>query len=106
MTPLRQVAVVGAVIVLLSGCGLLGGSETVPPTRPSPAASDDTGPDASASAPGESSASPQPDLSRFYELRPGDLVFTGTPEGVGPVVKGDELEGGVAGIGTLKVRVV
>ena len=45
-------------------------------------------------------------LSKFYELRPGDLVFTGTPEGVGPVVKGDELEGGVAGIGTLKVRVV
>jgi fumarylpyruvate hydrolase len=45
-------------------------------------------------------------LSTFYELRPGDLVFTGTPEGVGAVVKGDELEGGVAGIGTLKVRIV
>ena len=45
-------------------------------------------------------------LSKFYELRPGDLVFTGTPEGVGPVLKGDELEGGVAGIGALKVRVV
>ncbi|MGE5159944.1 MAG: fumarylacetoacetate hydrolase family protein [Betaproteobacteria bacterium] len=45
-------------------------------------------------------------LSKFYELRPGDLVFTGTPEGVGAVVKGDELEGGVAGIGTLKVRIV
>jgi fumarylpyruvate hydrolase len=45
-------------------------------------------------------------LSKFYELRPGDLVFTGTPGGVGPVVKGDELEGGVAGIGALKVRVV
>ena len=45
-------------------------------------------------------------LSKFYELRPGDLIFTGTPEGVGAVVKGDELEGGVAGLGTLKVRVV
>jgi fumarylpyruvate hydrolase len=45
-------------------------------------------------------------LSRYFELRPGDLVFTGTPEGVGAVVKGDELEGGVAGIGTLKVRIV
>jgi fumarylpyruvate hydrolase len=45
-------------------------------------------------------------LSRFYELRPGDLVFTGTPEGVAAVVRGDELEGGVAGIGTLKVRIV
>jgi fumarylpyruvate hydrolase len=45
-------------------------------------------------------------LSRFYTLRPGDLIFTGTPEGVGAVVPGDELEGGVAGIGTLKVRIV
>jgi len=45
-------------------------------------------------------------LSKFYELRPGDLIFTGTPEGVGAVVKGDELDGGVAGIGTLKVRIV
>jgi len=45
-------------------------------------------------------------LSQFYELRPGDLVFTGTPEGVAAVVRGDELEGGVAGIGTLKVRIV
>jgi fumarylpyruvate hydrolase len=45
-------------------------------------------------------------LSRYYELKPGDLIFTGTPEGVGAVVKGDELEGGVAGLGTLKVRIV
>jgi fumarylpyruvate hydrolase len=45
-------------------------------------------------------------LSKFYELRPGDLVFTGTPEGVAAVVRGDELEGGVAGVGTLKVRIV
>jgi fumarylpyruvate hydrolase len=45
-------------------------------------------------------------LSRYFELRPGDLVFTGTPEGVGAVVRGDELEGGVGGLGTLKLRVV
>jgi fumarylpyruvate hydrolase len=45
-------------------------------------------------------------LSKYYELKPGDLVFTGTPEGVGAVVKGDLLEGGVAGIGTLKIRIV
>jgi fumarylpyruvate hydrolase len=44
-------------------------------------------------------------LSKFYELKPGDLIFTGTPEGVGPVVKGDELEGGIAGLGTLKLRI-
>jgi fumarylpyruvate hydrolase len=45
-------------------------------------------------------------LSRFYELKPGDLIFSGTPEGVAAVTRGDELEGGVAGIGTLKVRIV
>jgi fumarylpyruvate hydrolase len=45
-------------------------------------------------------------LSRFFELRPGDLIFTGTPQGVGAVAPGDELEGGVAGLGTLKVRIV
>ena len=45
-------------------------------------------------------------LSKFYELRPGDLIYTGTPEGVGAVKPGDEMEGGLAGIGTLKVRVV
>ena len=45
-------------------------------------------------------------LSKFYELKAGDLIFTGTPEGVGPVVKGDELEGGIAGLGTLTVRIV
>lgn len=44
-------------------------------------------------------------LSRFFRLEPGDLIFTGTPEGVGPVVAGDLMEGGVAGLGTLKVRV-
>jgi fumarylpyruvate hydrolase len=44
-------------------------------------------------------------LSRLFPLAPGDLIFTGTPAGVGPVKKGDVLEGGVDGIATLKVRV-
>lgn len=45
-------------------------------------------------------------LSKFYELKPGDLIYTGTPEGVGAVKPGDEMEGGIDGIGTLKVRVI
>ena len=39
-------------------------------------------------------------------LAAGDLVFTGTPEGVGPVVAGDELEGGVEGLAPIRVRIV
>ena len=46
------------------------------------------------------------ELSTLFTLAPGDLIFTGTPAGVGPVVKGDVLEGGIEGVGTLKVRVV
>ncbi|PCE25769.1 5-carboxymethyl-2-hydroxymuconate isomerase [Paraburkholderia acidicola] len=45
-------------------------------------------------------------LSTLFELQPGDLIFTGTPEGVGPIVKGDLMKGGVAGIGEFSVRVV
>ncbi|MDR0247723.1 MAG: fumarylacetoacetate hydrolase family protein, partial [Burkholderiales bacterium] len=45
-------------------------------------------------------------LSRFFELQPGDLIFTGTPEGVGPVVRGDLIEGGIDGLGTLRVKIV
>ncbi|AHD11175.1 fumarylacetoacetate hydrolase family protein [Phaeobacter gallaeciensis] len=37
-------------------------------------------------------------LSRYYHLRPGDLVMTGTPAGVGPVVAGDYIEGGIDGL--------
>jgi fumarylpyruvate hydrolase len=44
-------------------------------------------------------------LSAAWELQPGDLIYTGTPEGVAAVVKGDTLEGGVAGLGTLSVKV-
>jgi fumarylpyruvate hydrolase len=39
-------------------------------------------------------------------LAPGDIIFTGTPDGVGAVVPGDRLEGSVAGIGTVQTRIV
>jgi fumarylpyruvate hydrolase len=45
-------------------------------------------------------------LSQYYELLPGDLIYTGTPAGVGAVVPGDRLDGGIDGLGTLAVRVV
>lgn len=46
------------------------------------------------------------ELSRFFVLRPGDLIFTGTPAGVGPVVRGDRMVGEVEGVGRLEVEVV
>ncbi|MEI8303014.1 MAG: fumarylacetoacetate hydrolase family protein [Burkholderiales bacterium] len=45
------------------------------------------------------------DLSQFYHLRPGDLIYTGTPEGVGAVVPGDRITGRVAGIGEIALTV-
>jgi fumarylpyruvate hydrolase len=44
-------------------------------------------------------------LSQYYELLPGDLVFTGTPGGVGAVVAGDRLDGRVAGLTPLSVTI-
>ena len=44
-------------------------------------------------------------LSKAWTLQAGDLIYTGTPAGVGAVVSGDVMEGSVAGLGTLKVRV-
>ena len=44
-------------------------------------------------------------LSAAWELAPGDLIFTGTPEGVAAVVSGDTLVGGVGGLGELRVRI-
>ncbi len=44
-------------------------------------------------------------LSAAWELQPGDLIYTGTPEGVAAVVAGDTLVGGVDGLGTLTVKV-
>lgn len=43
-------------------------------------------------------------LSRFYRLEPGDLIFTGTPEGVGPVGPGDRITGSVAGVGEIELK--
>jgi fumarylpyruvate hydrolase len=43
-------------------------------------------------------------LSGLVELAPGDLIFTGTPDGVGPVVAGDTLEGHIDGVGDLTIR--
>ncbi len=45
-------------------------------------------------------------LSAAWELQPGDLIFTGTPEGVAAVAAGDTLVGQVAGLPTLTVRIV
>jgi len=45
------------------------------------------------------------DLSKFYHLQPGDLIFTGTPEGVGAVVAGDRIEGHIAGVGEITLHV-
>lgn len=44
-------------------------------------------------------------LSRHMRLAAGDLIFTGTPAGVGPVRVGDRLEGGVEGVGRIAVEV-
>lgn len=45
------------------------------------------------------------DLSLFYHLEPGDLIYTGTPEGVGPVVAGDRIHGHIAGIGEIDLNI-
>ena len=45
-------------------------------------------------------------LSGLFTLQPGDLIFSGTPAGVGPVVRGDRLHGQIEGIGELAVTVV
>jgi fumarylpyruvate hydrolase len=45
------------------------------------------------------------DLSLHYHLQPGDLIYTGTPEGVGAVVPGDVLAGRVEGVGTVVLTV-
>ncbi len=45
-------------------------------------------------------------LSGLWELRAGDLIFTGTPAGVGAVKKGDKLHGHVDGVGDLEVEVI
>ena len=46
------------------------------------------------------------ELSRLYTLVPGDLIFTGTPAGVGAVVRGDHIRLAIAGLGELEVSIV
>ncbi|MEY8879565.1 MAG: fumarylacetoacetate hydrolase family protein [Leptothrix sp. (in: b-proteobacteria)] len=45
-------------------------------------------------------------LSAYFELQPGDLIYTGTPEGVGKVTPGQTLVGGVDGLETLRIGMV
>lgn len=44
-------------------------------------------------------------LSKLFEVMPGDLIYTGTPDGVGPIVPGDIITGGIDGIGKIKIAV-
>jgi fumarylpyruvate hydrolase len=46
------------------------------------------------------------ELSTLFELQPGDLIFTGTPAGVGPLKPGDRLEGGIDGLEALRNTIV
>ncbi len=45
-------------------------------------------------------------LSAAWELQPGDLIYTGTPEGVAAVVPGDTMTGGVTGLQALSVKII
>lgn len=45
-------------------------------------------------------------LSTMVQLEAGDLIYTGTPAGVGPLVRGDRLEAAVAGVGALRASIV
>ncbi len=44
-------------------------------------------------------------LSKFYHLKPGDVIYTGTPEGVGAVVPGDKITGSVEGVGSIVLNI-
>ncbi|MDH4260250.1 MAG: fumarylacetoacetate hydrolase family protein, partial [Gammaproteobacteria bacterium] len=46
------------------------------------------------------------ELSTWFELFPGDLIFTGTPAGVGPLLPGDRVRGGVDGVSVLEYGIV
>ena len=45
-------------------------------------------------------------LSTYFELQPGDLIFTGTPSGVGPVARGQTMTASIAGLGAIALKVV
>jgi len=44
-------------------------------------------------------------LSTLYHLQPGDLIYTGTPEGVGAVLPGDRIEGSIAAVGSIALTI-
>jgi fumarylpyruvate hydrolase len=44
-------------------------------------------------------------LSKFYHLQPGDLIYSGTPEGVGPVVSGDVINGSIDNVGSIQLSI-
>jgi fumarylpyruvate hydrolase len=45
-------------------------------------------------------------LSEYYELMPGDILYSGTPENVGPVKPGDVIECGIDKLGTIQIKIV
>ncbi|MFT7311045.1 MAG: fumarylpyruvate hydrolase, partial [Paracoccaceae bacterium] len=45
-------------------------------------------------------------LSQYYDIAAGDIIMSGTPAGVGAIVKGDVMVGAVEGVGTFEVKVV
>ena len=45
------------------------------------------------------------DLSKFYHLQPSELIFTGTPEGVGAVVRAERIDAHVAGVGEIVLHI-
>jgi len=45
------------------------------------------------------------EASKLWTLKPGDLIYTGTPEGVGPLMRGDRVTGAVEGVGQLSFTV-
>ncbi len=45
------------------------------------------------------------ELSTLFRLEPGDLLFTGTPAGVGPVIAGDSVTGGIEGIDEIEITI-
>ena len=44
-------------------------------------------------------------LSEYYHLQPGDLIYTGTPEGVGPLQPGDKITGQIDGVGAIALTI-
>ncbi len=45
-------------------------------------------------------------LSDYFSLAAGDLIFTGTPAGVGPLARGARIQGGIEGVGEIALTIV